>query len=141
MTDKEKMMIAKSDMYKLESISKQLIKCYETRESTILGLYGSGIDYSKERVQTTPVNMMEEAFARASEIDDAIDRLIDQKRMILKEIYKLSSDKECNILIDKYSKLKSYSRIAKEYNKPISTIKSIHNNALIHYFTKCCINS
>lgn len=141
MTDKEKMMIAKSDMYKLESISKQLIKCYETRESTILALYGSGIDYSKERVQTTPVNMMEEAFARASEIDDTIDRLIDQKRMILKEIYKLSSDKECNILIDKYSKLKSYSRIAKEYNKPISTIKSIHNNALIKYFTKCCINT
>lgn len=141
MTDKEKMTIAKIDMYKLESISKQIIKCYESRESIILSLYGGGIDYSKDRVQTTPVNRMEEAFARVSEIDERIDKLINLKGKILNNIYLLPSDIGCNILIDKYSKLKSYSIIAKEYHRPISTIKSIHNNALIKYFNICCIDT
>lgn len=139
MTDKEKIRIAKNDLFRLANISKQIINAYEARDSLIMSLYGTGIDYSKDHVQTSPVNMMEEAFSRICDCEKRIDDLIDSRRVYLNKIYALQNDRRVNILIDKYYKLKSFRQIAEINNKSVSTVHEIHDDALIEYFnTNCC---
>ena len=141
MTDRERIRIAKVDMFKLQNVSSQLIKAYEVKEQLITSLYGTGIDYSKDHVQTSPVNAMEEVFSRICDVESKIDSLIDTRRAYLEKIYRLKKDQGVNILIDKYVHLKSFRTIAAEQNKPVMTIHDIHDTSLIEYFyTNCCIN-
>lgn len=134
MTDKEKIRISKTELYKLRGISTELEKLYDTRDSLIMSLYGTGIDYSKDRIQTSPVNMMEEAFAITSEIDQKIDRLIETRNKYVEKIYNINNDMYVNLLIDIYRNKRSYGSIAYQLKITKPAVFKRQEKALIEYF-------
>lgn len=138
MTDKDKIAIAKVDMLRLSGISKNITRLEENKQALIFALYGTGIDYSKDRVQTTPSNMMEEAFAKVSEIDEKIDRLLDSKQELLEKIYKLNNDSNVNLLIEIYWHNKSYKNVARQMHIGKTTVSDRARQALIEYFNTNC---
>ena len=134
MTDKEKIRISKTELFKLRGVCSQLEKLYDTRDGLIMSLYGTGIDYSKDRIQTSPVNMMEEAFAITSEIDQKIDELIETRNRYVQRIYNMKRDMSVNLLIDIYRNRRSYRSIAYELGVSESTVYERQERALIEYF-------
>lgn len=139
MTDKDKIAIAKVDMLRLSGISKNVTRLEENKQALLYALYGTGIDYSKDRVQTTPSNMMEEAFAKIDEIEEKIDQLLEAKQELLEKIYRINNDSNVNILIDIYWHNKSYKNLARQMHIGKTTVNDRNKRALIEYFnTNCC---
>lgn len=135
MTDKDKRLLARVDLLKLSSINKQLNSLYQKYEEIYTSLLGTGIDYSKDRVMTTPVNSLETIFCdRLCELEGRIDKLIDLKRKYLALIYKLESDAECEILIDRYVHNMSVRRISEVKKQSKSSIHRLEQKALTSYY-------
>ena len=97
-------------------------------------LLTGGIDYSKDRVQSTPEDSMSKIFA---EIDET-ERMIREKSLergylvseISNEIEKLDSDLEKNILADFFIARKSASQIAKEMSYDVSWINKLKKEGI-----------
>ena len=139
MTEKDKRLLARIDLLKLSNINNQLNHLYQRYEEIYSTLLGSGIDYSKDRVQTTPINTLEATFCdRLCELEEHIDKLINDKKLYLSYIYKLEDDRECDILIERYAHNKSIRRIAEEQKQTKSTMHRLEEKALISYYNTNC---
>lgn len=133
------MNISRIDMARLKNLSKQKRNLEEVRDELWMSLTGGAIDYSKDKIQTTPTNNLEEVMARIDEIDRRIDFLIDEIRKYKDVIYAMNTDKYVNVLVDLYIELKSFKQIATSLKKTKSTIFERHEGALIeYYYTKYC---
>lgn len=143
MTGKDKSRLSRIELLKLSSINKQIDSLYQKYDEIYSSLLGTGIDYSKDRVMTTPVNAMETIICdRLSEIEGHIDKLLDQRKKYLSRIYNIQNDNQCNILIERYNNCKSLRRIAKERNQSKTNINRLEQLALISYYdTNYCINT
>lgn len=92
-------------------------------------LLTGGIDYSKDRVKSTPDDSMGKIFA---EIDET-ERMIKEKSLergylvseISKAIEELDSDMEKNVLADFFVARKSASRIAKDMSYDVSWVHKL----------------
>lgn len=94
-----------------------------------------GMDYTKDRVQTSHKNNAQEGLIlkcieMEEEINKNIDDYIDFKNAIIKEINTLSDVRYIKILFKRYIEYKSLYRIAQEMEYSYDHIRRLHGHAL-----------
>ncbi len=108
-----------------------------------------GIDYSRDKVQTSPVSdrLCDDVIKYTSldkQINEEIDRFVDAKRRIIKEIRGLHDKNYIQVLTKIYVQFKSVKTTAAEIGKSYSHTVALHNQALekfeetyknLHYLT------
>lgn len=108
-----------------------------------------GIDYSKVRVQTSPSgDQIGDAVTRYvtfdEEINADIDRFVDAKNRIIKEIQNLNVDNYIKVLFKVYVQYKSIKNASTEMKMSYQYVRTLHKKALemfgetyknLHYLT------
>ena len=94
-----------------------------------------GIDYSDERVQTSPsgdslCRQVTNYVAFDDEINAEIDRFVDAKNLIIKQIRGLHNNYFNPILFKVYVQFKSVKQASKEMKKSYNYTVELHNKAL-----------
>ena len=94
-----------------------------------------GIDYSDERVQTSPsgdslCRQVTNYVAFDDEINAEIDRFVDAKNLIIKQIRGLHNNYFNQILFKVYVQFKSVKQASKEMKKSYNYTVELHNKAL-----------
>ena len=94
-----------------------------------------GIDYSDERVQTSPsgdslCRQVTNYVACDDEINAEIDRFVDAKNLIIKQIRGLHNNYFNQILFKVYVQFKSVKQASKEMKKSYNYTVELHNKAL-----------
>ncbi len=90
-----------------------------------------------ERVQSSGskskmANAMDKCLDMESEIDEAVDRLVDLKREVIGVLEQLDSPTEYRLLHKKYIQFIDLIDIAAEWGKEYTTITTAHGRALAH---------
>ena len=107
------------------------------------------VDYSRDKVQTSPVsdrlcNDVIKYTTFDKQINEEIDRFVDAKRRIIKEIRGLHDKNYIQVLTKIYVHFKSVKTTAAELGKSYSHTVTLHNQALekfeetyknLHYLT------
>lgn len=99
------------------------------------------IDYSKERVQTSPsgdapfTNMIARIADLEDEINAEIDRFVDEKHKIINQIQGLKNADYISLLFKRYVELKKFEIIAIEMNFTYQYILELHGYALKEFET------
>lgn len=94
------------------------------------------IDYSKERVQTSPsgdapfVKTISRMIDLEEEINAEIDSFIDTKHQIINQIQGLPDVKHIELLYKKYVQFKNFETIAVEMNYTYQYVVELHGYAL-----------
>ncbi len=92
------------------------------------------IDYSKDRVQTSPVNALERQIINYVDLEDRlnqrIDRFVDAKEKVIAQIRELHNPMYIQILFKVYVQYKSLKQTAGEMGKAYQTILTNHEKAL-----------
>ena len=88
-----------------------------------------------ERVQSSgSTSKMADALAKCidmeSEIDSAVDKLIDKKREVLHIIEQLNSPTEYKVLHKRYIQFKALWQIAEDYDRDYGWVTTTHGRAL-----------
>lgn len=117
-------------------IKQQYLKRLEMRRSNLhLEVSFGGIDYSADRVQSTPKNKMEEAAVKLSERMEDLDDRINQTRLEIddriKSIEKLSNDTHKDVLFKRYVEYKTFEEISVEMGYVYNYTCNLHGDALI----------
>lgn len=95
-----------------------------------------GIDYSKERVQSSPsgdapfVKSVLRMIELEQEINAEIDRFVDEKHEIINQIQALQNPKHIDILYKHYVEFKRLEIVAVEMNFTYQYIVELHGTAL-----------
>ena len=95
-----------------------------------------GIDYSKERVQSSPsgdapfVKPVLRMIELEQEINAEIDRFVDEKHEIINQIQALQNPKHIDILYKHYVEFKRLEIVAVEMNFTYQYIVELHGTAL-----------
>jgi len=96
-----------------------------------------GIDYSKERVQTSLsegapfVNLIGKIADLEAEINNEIDRYVDKKHKIINQIQGLRDSDYISLLFKRYVEFKKFKIIAVEMNFTHYHIRHLHRCALL----------
>ena len=94
------------------------------------------IDYSKERVQTSPsgdapfANMIARIADLEDEINAEIDRFVDEKHKIINQIQGLKNSDYISLLFKRYVEFKKFETIAVEMNFTYQYVLNMHGYAL-----------
>ena len=97
------------------------------------------IDYSKERVQSSPsteapfVKTVEKINILENEINAKIDEFVDEKDKIINQIQGLDDSMYINILYKHYVEFMTFEKIAVDLNYSIRNIYVIHEKALQNF--------
>lgn len=135
MTDKDKQIIAKIDLLKIKSMTKRVNNLTEINEELYYLTQGGGIDYSKDHIQTSPMNILEETLTRICDNDREIKRLNKEIQNYKNKIYKVNDKRYKKILFRIYIQDKSLGSIVKEDKyKYKSNVEYIHKKALVAYY-------
>lgn len=94
----------------------------------------SGIDYSKDKVQTSPIDQMPEYAAELSEMIELLEKkrkeFIKIKIMIEKAIINMENHDEANLLYMRYIQFKYWEDIAEELHVSEPTVYRLKSSAL-----------
>ena len=135
MTDKDKYLISRLDLMKLKRMIKRIQELKEANDAMIYSLTVGGIDYSKDRVQTSPANMMETLMAMMVDNTSEIKRIEAEVNSIKDSIYRLENAKYTKVLLEVFVENKSFRTIAAEGKyKYRSNVEYIYKRALIAYY-------
>lgn len=94
------------------------------------------IDYSKERVQTSPpqeapfVKLIPKIIDLEYEINAEIDKYVDEKHLIINQIQNMSNADYISLLYRRYVEYKTFEDIAKEMKYSVRGIYFMHGRAL-----------
>lgn len=150
MSKDKKSLSAKMYLSQLEMIDIQINQDIERLEELKADAMSTGgIDYSRDRVQTSQVgDRLCSAVARYTafdeEINAEIDRFIDAKEQIIKEIRGLRDVNYIQVLYKVYVQFKTVRIAAQEMKKSYRYVIQVHNDALkafeetyknLHYLT------
>ncbi len=97
------------------------------------------LDYSKDRVQTSPsvdapyINIIAHIIDLSAEVDAEIDKFVDEKHKIINQIQQLQNVEEMTVLHKRYIEYLSFERIAVDMNYTIRNIYFIHGRALQNF--------
>lgn len=100
-----------------------------------------GIDYSKERVQTSPsvdapfVGLIRRIVTLNEEINAEIDFFVDKKHLIINQIQGLKNVNHVSILYKRYVEYKKFETIADEMNFTYQYTIELHGHALFNFQT------
>ena len=100
-----------------------------------------GIDYSKDKVQTSPdgqgfPRISDRLVDLQSEINEAVDRFCQMKHERIDQIQQLPKVEYSEILFKRYVEYKSFEQIAYEMNYTYKYICQLHGEALIEFGKK-----
>lgn len=121
-------------LYRLEVVIKQKMKEKEELYYLLRGI--SGIDYSREKVQASRPNeasfakILEKASRLDEEINSEIDKFIDLKHLIIKQIQSMDEHNYIELLYKRYVEFKDFSTIADEMNFVVQYVIELHGKAL-----------
>lgn len=133
---KEKRLSAKTYLEQLEIIDMQISQDIERLgEIKADAMSTGGIDYSRERVQTSPIgdklcSDVARYVAFDEEINAEIDRFVDAKEQIIREIRGLRNVNYIQVLYKVYVQFKTVKVAAQEMKKSYSHTVTLHNQAL-----------
>lgn len=106
----------------------------DRRASLHLDVSFGGMDYSADRIQTTPKNKIEEAMVRLSERMEELDNDIAEVSIEIddriRSIEKLSNDTHRNILFKRYVEDKTFEEISVELGYVYNYTCNLHGDAL-----------
>lgn len=106
----------------------------DRRASLYLDVSFGGMDYSADRIQTTPKNKIEEAMVRLSERMEELDNDIAEVSIEIDDriqsIEKLSNDTHRNILFKRYVEDKTFEEISVELGYVYNYTCNLHGDAL-----------
>lgn len=113
---------------RMNSKLRQLKELKLTRENV------KGIDYSKEKVQSNPINMLEATVIKMieteEEINESIDKLVDLKNHAREKINQVEGVNG-TVLEMRYLECMSFEEIAYRLNYSIQHIHRLHGQALV----------
>lgn len=150
MSDTKKSLSAKRYLEQLQEldtkINQNLERLAEMKEDTTSA---GGIDYSKERVQTSCsgdklCNDVTRYVSFEEQINAEIDQFVDAKEQIIKEIRGLRVNNYIQVLFKVYVQFKSIKVAASEMNMSYPYVREVHRKALdlfeqtyknLHYLT------
>lgn len=150
MSKEKKSLSARIYLSQLEMIDIQINQDIERLEEMKADAMSTGsVDYSRDRVQTSPVgdrlcSDVSRYVAFDEEINAEIDRFVDAKEQIIKEIRGLRDVNYVQVLYKVYVQFKKVKVVAQEMNKSYSYTIDLHGKALtafeekyedLHYLT------
>lgn len=121
-------------LQRLDTMINQKIK--ELGDLRLMPQSVGGIDYSKERVQSSPsgdapfVKPVLRMIELEQEINAEIDRFVDEKHEIINQIQALQNQKHIDILYKHYVEFKRLEIVAVEMNFTYQYIVELHGTAL-----------
>ena len=121
-------------LQRLDTVINQKIK--EVHDLRLQAQSTGGLDYSKERVQSSPsgdapfVKPICRIIDLEAEINAEIDKFIDEKHKIINQIQSLKNSDYISLLFKRYVEFKSLERICVEMNFSYDYIKHLHGYAL-----------
>lgn len=127
-------------LQRLDTVINQKIK--EIQDLRVQMQSGGGIDYSKERVQSSPsgdapfVKPICKIIDLEAEINAEIDKFVDEKHKIINQIQGLKNSDYISLLFKRYVEFKSLERICVEMNFSYDYIKHLHGYALKEFEDK-----
>lgn len=127
-------------LQRLDTVINQKIK--EVQDLRVQMQSGGGIDYSKERVQSSPsgdapfVKPICKIIDLEAEINAEIDKFVDEKHKIINQIQGLKNSDYISLLFKRYAEFKSLERICVEMNFSYDYIKHLHGYALKEFEDK-----
>ena len=131
---------AKNYLREIKSKREHRARLLARRESIHMDIQISGIDYSKDRVQSSPSNSMENAaikmLTRIEEIDEQIRDLSIEIDDRLASIEDLKDSNYRKILFSRYSEYKSFEQISVDAGYAYNYVCTMHGEAL-EELSKC----
>lgn len=121
-------------LQRLDTMINQKIK--ELGDLRLMSQSVGGIDYSKERVQSSPsgdapfVKPVLRMIELEQEINAEIDRFVDEKHEIINQIQALQNPKHIDILYKHHVEFKRLEIVAVEMNFTYQYIVELHGTAL-----------
>lgn len=121
-------------LQKLDTIINQ--KMREASYLRLMSTSSGAIDYSKDRVQSSPsgdapfVRMTDRIVDLAAEINREIDRFVDNKHLIINQIQGLEDAKHIDLLFKRYVEYEKFEVIAVEMNFTYQYVIELHSYAL-----------
>jgi DNA-directed RNA polymerase specialized sigma subunit len=145
----DKKLTAKQYLDQLRVIDTKINQKMEELADLITAATSTGaIDYSKDRVQTSPQNAQENRICKYVDLDAEINREIDEfvdiKHRVTKEIQELNVDYYIKILFKVYVQYKTVKDAANEIGLSYQYVRDLHKKALkafeelhtdLHYLT------
>lgn len=145
----DKKLTAKQYLDQLRVIDTKINQKMEELADLMTAATSTGaIDYSKDRVQTSPQNAQENRICKYVDLDAEINREIDEfvdiKHRVTKEIQELNVDYYIKILFKVYVQYKTVKDAANEIGLSYQYVRDIHKKALkafeelhtdLHYLT------
>lgn len=145
----EKKLTAKQYLDQLKVIDTKINQKMEELADLMTTATNNGaIDYSKDRVQTSPQNAQENRICKYVDLDAEINREIDEfvdiKHRVTKEIQELNVDYYIKILFKVYVQYKTVKDTANEIGLSYQYVRDLHKKALkafeelhidLHYLT------
>lgn len=121
-------------LQRLDTVINQKIK--EVQDLRLQAQGTGGLDYSKERVQSSPsgdapfVKPICRIIDLEAEINAEIDKFVDEKHKIINQIQGLKNSDYISLLFKRYVEFKSLEKICVEMNFSYDYIKHLHGYAL-----------
>ena len=145
----DKKLTAKQYLDQLRVIDTKINQKMEELADLMTAATSTGaIDYSKDRVQTSPQNAQENRICKYvdldAEINKEIDEFVDIKHRVTKEIQELNVDYYIKILFKVYVQYKTVKDAANEIGLSYQYVRDLHKKALktfeelhtdLHYLT------
>lgn len=145
----DKKLTAKQYLDQLSVIDTKINQKMEELADLMTAATSTGvIDYSKDRVQTSPQNAQENRICKYVDLDAEINREIDEfvdiKHRVTKEIQELNVDYYIKILFKVYVQYKTVKDAANEIGLSYQYVRDLHKKALkafeelhtdLHYLT------
>ena len=128
------MINAKQYLRDIKHMRRRLDRLRQRRANLHLDVSFGGIDYSADRVQSTPKNKLEEAMVRLSERMEALDNDIATLSLNIDDrinsIEKLTNDTHKSILFKRYVEDKTFEEISVEMGYVYNYTCNLHGEAL-----------
>ena len=136
MTDNDKINISKIDMAKVKGLIKKLSTLEQQYYDLGLCTQGTGIDYSRDRIQTSPTNAIESlCIERADGIElykNTMNEILNYKSIV----DRIQRVDYYNVIINIAFNGYTFRQYADRINKTPSYIHKLYNKALISYYNK-----
>lgn len=131
----ERNLSAREYLEQLQEIDININQELERLEEMKSGAGGMGaIDYSKDRVQTSPVNAIEKRVCSYIDFEERLNRHIDQfvdaKERIIAEIRGLHNADYIQVLFRVYVQYKTLKTTAQEMKRSYNFVSGVHKKAL-----------
>ena len=132
MSKEKKSLSAKQYLSQLEFIDEQINQDLERLEQMKADAYSTGgIDYSRERVQTSPVgdklcSDVSRYVILDEHINAEIDRFVDAKEQIIREIRELRNIYYVQVLFKVYVQFKSLKIASQEMKRSYNFVLDVH---------------